>query len=178
MTAMNRRLALLTFVFAAALFVFGGRHDALAQSKLENLTIATAKGKVTFSVEVMRTDEERARGLMNRAYLPADRGMLFDFKEPQIASMWMKNTLIPLDMLFIRKDGTIAYIAENTVPKSLDTIGISEPVLAPFRRLVPNLGGMDISPIFAFIAIQVLQSFVMPPLAAYAGMPQELWRMI
>lgn len=129
MTAMNRRLALLTFVFAAALFVFGGRHDALAQSKLENLTIATAKGKVTFSVEVMRTDEERARGLMNRAYLPADRGMLFDFKEPQIASMWMKNTLIPLDMLFIRKDGTIANIAENTEPHSLRTISAIEPVL-------------------------------------------------
>jgi YggT family protein len=51
-------------------------------------------------------------------------------------------------------------------------------VLAPFRRLVPNLGGMDISPIFAFIAIQVIQSFLMPQLAAYAGMPQELWRMI
>lgn len=55
---------------------------------------------------------------------------------------------------------------------------ISEPVLAPFRKLVPNLGGMDISPIFAFLAIQVIQSFVMPPLAAYAGMPQELFRMI
>ena len=55
---------------------------------------------------------------------------------------------------------------------------ISEPVLAPFRKLVPNLGGLDISPIFAFLAIQVIQSFVMPPLAAYAGMPQELFRMI
>ncbi|WP_397450452.1 YggT family protein [Pseudomonas sp. NA-150] len=55
---------------------------------------------------------------------------------------------------------------------------IAEPVLAPFRRLIPNLGGLDISPIFAFIAIQVLQSYVMPPLAAYVGMPQELWRLI
>ncbi|MDE1168482.1 MAG: YggT family protein [Pseudomonas sp.] len=55
---------------------------------------------------------------------------------------------------------------------------ISEPVLAPFRKIVPNLGGMDISPIFAFLAIQVIQSYVMPPLAAYAGMPQELWRLI
>ena len=55
---------------------------------------------------------------------------------------------------------------------------ICEPLLAPFRKLLPNLGGLDISPIFAFLAIQVIQSFVMPPLAAYAGMPQELWRMI
>ncbi|TDV60548.1 YggT family protein [Pseudomonas sp. LP_7_YM] len=55
---------------------------------------------------------------------------------------------------------------------------ISEPILAPFRRIIPNLGGMDISPIFAFLAIQVLQSYVMPELAAYAAMPQELWRLI
>jgi YggT family protein len=55
---------------------------------------------------------------------------------------------------------------------------ISEPVLAPFRRLIPNLGGMDISPIFAFIAIQVIQSYVMPPLATYAQMPDVLWRLI
>ena len=103
--------------------------DVRAQSKLEPLAIVTSKGKVTFSVEVMRTDEERARGLMNRAYLPADRGMLFDFKAPQIASMWMKNTLIPLDMVFIRKDGSIANIAENTEPHSLRTISSSEPVL-------------------------------------------------
>ena len=67
---------------------------------------------------------------MFRQRLPEDRGMLFDFGEPRPVSMWMKNTYIPLDMLFIRADGTIAYIAENTVPKSLDTIGISEPVLA------------------------------------------------
>jgi YggT family protein len=55
---------------------------------------------------------------------------------------------------------------------------ISEPVLAPFRRIIPNLGGLDISPIFAFLAIQVVQSYVMPELASYVGMPQELWRLI
>ena len=103
-------------------------NNASAQGKLESLTIETAKGPHQFSVEVMRTDEERARGLMNRPYLPADRGMLFDFKQPQIASMWMKNTLIPLDMLFIRKDGTISNIAENTEPHSLRSISSTEPV--------------------------------------------------
>lgn len=129
MKSFSRRFAMMVFGLSAALALLGGPSVALAQSKLENLTIATAKGKVTFAVEVMRTDEERARGLMNRAYLPADRGMLFDFKQPQIATMWMKNTLIPLDMLFIRKDGTIANIAENTEPHSLRTISAIEPVL-------------------------------------------------
>ena len=127
MLSTRRSLVLLALVAFTSLAM--GGWDARAQSKLEQLTIATAKGKVSFSVEVMRTDEERARGLMNRAYLPADRGMLFDFKQPQIASMWMKNTLIPLDMLFIRTDGTIANIAENTEPHSLRTISAIEPVL-------------------------------------------------
>jgi uncharacterized membrane protein (UPF0127 family) len=99
-------------------------------SKIEPLTVATGTDAVMFTVEIADTDELRSRGLMFRQRLPEDRGMLFDFGEPRPVSMWMKNTYISLDMLFIREDGTIAYIAENTVPKSLDTIGISEPVLA------------------------------------------------
>lgn len=125
MHRMRRLLALFLFV----LLLGAGWREAWAQNALETLTIQTAKGPVSFQVEVMRTDEERARGLMNRAYLPADRGMLFDFKAPQPAMMWMKNTLIPLDMLFIRSNGTIANIAENTEPHSLRTIPSAEPVL-------------------------------------------------
>ena len=99
-------------------------------SKIEPLTVATESDAFMFTVEIADTDELRARGLMFRQRLPEDRGMLFDFGAPRPVSMWMKNTYISLDMLFIREDGTIAYIAENTVPKSLDTVGISEPVLA------------------------------------------------
>ena len=99
-------------------------------SKIEPLTIATETDAVMFTVEIADTDELRSRGLMFRQRLPEDRGMLFDFGEPRQVSMWMKNTYISLDMLFIRADGKIAYIAENTVPKSLDTVGVSEPVLA------------------------------------------------
>lgn len=73
----------------------------------------------------------------------------------------------------------VSWIAPNSHNPAAELAWqISEPVLAPFRRLVPNLGGMDISPIFAFIAIQVIQSYLMPVLADYADMPQELWRMI
>ena len=115
--------------FCAVLFLCAAISMSWAQTALETLTIQTSKGPVAFQVEVMRTDEERARGLMNRAYLPADRGMLFDFKAPQMSVMWMKNTLIPLDMLFIRANGTIANIAENTEPHSLRTIPAAEPVL-------------------------------------------------
>ncbi len=104
--------------------------DVVALSKLEPLTIATAGDASMFTVEIADTDELRERGLMFRQRMPEDRGMLFDFGQPRQVGMWMKNTYIPLDMLFVRSDGTIAYVAENTVPKSLDVVGVSEPVLA------------------------------------------------
>jgi uncharacterized membrane protein (UPF0127 family) len=67
---------------------------------------------------------------MFRQRLPEDRGMLFDFGQPRPVAMWMKNTYVPLDMVFIRADGTVAYVAENTVPKSLEAIGVREPMRA------------------------------------------------
>ena len=103
---------------------------AQAETATEPLVIVAAKGEVTFDVEVMRNDEERAKGLMFRRYMPENRGMLFDFKAPQPVFMWMKNTYIPLDMVFIRGDGTIARIAEETEPLSTRTIASGEPVTA------------------------------------------------
>jgi uncharacterized membrane protein (UPF0127 family) len=119
-------LALVALAFAWTLVLPG--ETAVAQA-LEKLVIQTAAGPRVFDVEVMRTDEERAKGLMNRRYLPAERGMLFDFKAEQPVSMWMMNTYIPLDMIFIRKDGTIARIAEMTEPLSTRTIASGENVL-------------------------------------------------
>lgn len=101
-----------------------------APAALEPLEIATTKGVVVLEVEVARTDEQRARGLMYRKELAERYGMLFDFKEDQPVFMWMKNTLIPLDMLFIRSDGSIARIAAMTTPLSTQTIPSGEPVRA------------------------------------------------
>jgi uncharacterized membrane protein (UPF0127 family) len=96
----------------------------------EALTIVTSAGPREFRVEVADDPNERALGLMYRSELAPDAGMIFDFEEPRDVSMWMKNTYIPLDMLFIRADGTIARIAENAEPHSLDAIPSGEPVLA------------------------------------------------
>ena len=81
-------------------------------------------------VEVARDDATRAQGLMYRRSLSPDRGMLFDFKRVEPVSMWMQNTYVSLDMLFIRPDGTIARVAQNTEPLSTRTIPSGEPVLA------------------------------------------------
>ncbi len=86
------------------------------------VTITSKRQAHKFNVEVARTDEEQDRGLMFRTSLPADGGMIFPFAKPRIGSFWMKNTLIPLDMIFIRADGSIDRIAENTIPESLEPV--------------------------------------------------------
>ena len=99
-------------------------------ANLQNLEIVSATGVHVFSVELASNDAERTRGLMFRKELPEGRGMLFDFGVDQDIAMWMKNTLIPLDMLFIRADGRIAHIAENTEPLSTKIIRSGGPVRA------------------------------------------------
>ena len=103
---------------------------ALAQV-LEPLAIVTRGGqRHLFQVEVARNQNDRAQGLMFRRSMAADRGMLFDFERVEPVAMWMQNTYLSLDMLFVRPDGTIARIAANTEPLSTRTIPSGEPVLA------------------------------------------------
>ena len=94
------------------------------------LTIHSDGRAHRFLVEVARTPEEQARGLMHRQSLAPDRGMLFPYSPPQQTGFWMKNTYIPLDMIFIRADRTIANVAENTVPLSLELVPSDGPVIA------------------------------------------------
>lgn len=94
------------------------------------LTIKTAAKNVKFEVEVARTAEEQARGLMFRTALPPFGGMLFPLSAPREVSFWMKDTVIALDMVFIRQDGTIARIAADTIPYSLEKESSGEPVAA------------------------------------------------
>ena len=122
--------------------------DAPAAARADGLielSIATASGPRTFQVEMARTQAEQARGLMYRTDLAADRGMLFPYDPPQWASFWMKNTLIPLDMIFIRQDGTIARIAENTIPESLEPVESGEPVSAVFEIAGGNAAAQGIA---------------------------------
>jgi uncharacterized membrane protein (UPF0127 family) len=104
---------------------------------LQTLEIATKSGVRVFSVEMAVTDEERARGLMYRKELPEGRGMLFDFKRDQEISMWMQNTYIPLDMIFIRADGRIHRIAQNTEPLSTRIVSSGGAV----RAVLEVIGG-------------------------------------
>jgi len=145
-----------TAAFATALMLLGpvtGR--PLHAAELQPLEIVTKAGVRNFSVELAATDEELDRGLMYRRELPEGRGMLFDFKQDRPVGMWMKNTYISLDMLFIRSDGTIVKIAEKTKPHSLENIMSGPPVRAVLeviggsaRKLGIRPGDTVIHPIF------------------------------
>jgi len=119
----------------AAFLVFAACTLAGAQVRAANvqpLEIVTKNGVQVFSVEIATTEEEKTTGLMYRKELPDGKGMLFDFSPEQEVSMWMKNTYIPLDMIFIRADGRILRIAENTEPMSTKIIpsnGLAKGVL-------------------------------------------------
>ncbi len=101
---------------------------AAAQGATIPLTIDTGKGVHRFTVEVALSPEQQAQGLMFRKELKPDGGMIFPMTPPRTASFWMKNTVIPLDMLFINPDGTVAMVAANTRPYSREPVSAGVPV--------------------------------------------------
>lgn len=110
------------------------------------LTIESPGGAHSFTVEVARSPAEQARGLMFRPSLAPDRGMLFPFPAPRQASFWMRNTLIPLDIIFIREDGTITNIARETEPYSLDSYYSEGPVAAVLEIAGGRAAALGIEP--------------------------------
>ena len=119
------------FIKVFLIFLFLYNNSVFAESYIENLEIINDIGKpIQYHVEVAKTDEEQAMGLMNRLDLKDNNGMLFLFNNEKKASFWMKNTFIPLDIIFINKNGSINRIYKNTKPKSLKRIKSKGEVLA------------------------------------------------
>jgi uncharacterized membrane protein (UPF0127 family) len=125
---MTRRLALLILFLAPLLAATPLRAELQSFGKSE-LTIESANGKHHFNIEEAKSEAQMEQGLMFRRSMAPDAGMLFEYEKPQVMTFWMKNTLIPLDMLFIAADGTIADIHERAVPMLLDPINSAMPVL-------------------------------------------------
>jgi uncharacterized membrane protein (UPF0127 family) len=115
-------------VLAAAFAIFASLSVSVPAADLQTLEIVTGNGVHSFAVELAVNDADRAKGLMFRRELPEGRGMLFDFERDEDVAMWMKNTYISLDMIFVQADGRIRRIAENTEPFSLATIPSGGPV--------------------------------------------------
>ena len=99
-----------------------------------------------FTVEIAETRQQRARGLMFRRKMAPDAGMLFDYRRPKPVAMWMKNTYIPLDMLFIRADGSVESIRERAVPHSLASISSKDKVRAVLELNAGTAARLGIRP--------------------------------
>jgi hypothetical protein len=127
-------MRLVAWIAVAICTLVASTPATMAQSdqvwQVEPVTVVTTKGRYTFSAEIADAPELRARGLMYRTHLDDDRAMLFDFKKVGPVTMWMKNTFIPLDMLFVDADGRIVNIARWTTPQSLDVVASSGDALA------------------------------------------------
>ncbi|MEI9916110.1 MAG: DUF192 domain-containing protein [Methylovirgula sp.] len=141
----------LTFSFAVLTGV-----AAFAQSGRNVLLIATASGAHNFNVDVMQSEADLEKGLMFRKSIPADYGMLFDFKHEQSVMMWMKNTFIPLDMLFMDKTGKVVGIIADAEPMSEKILTVSKPTDAVLElrggtaaRIDLKVGDQVRDPIFA-----------------------------
>jgi hypothetical protein len=129
----------LGFALLAAGTSPAGAQQGLASFPRDSLVLHTADGtERALDVELAVSREQQAQGLMYRQSLAADAGMLFIYRPARPVSMWMKNTLIPLDMLFIAEDGEIVKTVERTVPFSLTTISSDGRV----RAVLEINGGM------------------------------------
>jgi uncharacterized protein len=130
--AHSPRVALRAALFAllALAFASAAPLSSEAQMQRETLTLVTASGERKIEIEVARTPDEQAKGLMFRTELADTSGMLFPYSPPRELTMWMRNTYIPLDMVFIRKDGIVHRIEVRTEPLSEAVISSGTPAAA------------------------------------------------
>lgn len=140
----NRLICAALAVAAGALLLM--LYPPAHAAEQQTLEIASKTGVHVFSVDLAVTDEERTRGLMYRREVPEFYGMLFDFKRDQDVSMWMKNTYVSLDMIFIQSDGRIRRIAESTEPESEKIIPSGGPVRAVLEVVAGTARKLGIEP--------------------------------
>ena len=147
---------MLSLLAALGLVLTLGASPAALAASFAPLEIVTKSGVQVFSVEMATTEEEKTTGLMYRKELADGKGMLFDFSPEQEVSMWMKNTYISLDMIFIRADGRILRIAENTEPLSTKIIssgglakGVLEVIAGTAQKYGIKPGDQVAHPLFA-----------------------------
>ena len=143
---MLHRLRIRPFAVVILLLLLLGYLVPASAFELQPLEIVTKTGVHSFAVELVTTPEQQAHGLMFRRELPEGQGMLFDFHREQPTTFWMKNTYIPLDMIFIRGDGRILRVAENTVPLSEAPVPSGGPVRAVLEVIAGTAKKMGIAP--------------------------------
>jgi len=160
MLKLTKAVALsLTLLYAASLSGCHARTGDTAAASLQGelpvseaglnqvaLSVRTSEATHAFIVEIAETGAQQAQGLMFRTRMAPDKGMIFPFSEDRVASFWMKNTVIPLDIIFIRRDGTIESIAAHTIPYSLAPVRSNGPVATVLEIAAGRAAELGIEP--------------------------------
>ncbi len=131
-------MAMISLLLVAA---FAGQSQASGDElrlPVEQVIVSTAQGDIAFATEMATNDDTRSRGLMFRRSMGAREAMLFHWHSPHVVTMWMRNTYIPLDMLFVTADGTVVHVEADTVPQSLEVLSAGREVSA----VLEIVGGM------------------------------------
>ncbi len=140
------RILMLVLTMAGFVKSVNAQSGSIGPAPIELVTIKTQKGEFKFKTEIAKTPITLQRGLMFRHRLPQDRAMLFDWGRDIVANMWMKNTIISLDMIFISRKGIVTGFKTNTVPKSLDVISSGRPIAAVLEVVAGTAARIGLKP--------------------------------
>jgi len=146
LAAVSAFLAFLAVSVLPASMTSAQQAGSLVTFSREPLAIQSGDKLHKFSVELALNNRQHRQGLMFRRRMAADAGMLFIYRREEPISMWMKNTYIPLDMLFIARDGKIRHLAERTVPMSEAVIGSGGPVVAVLELNAGTVSRLGLKP--------------------------------
>ena len=138
--------ALRAIILAIVVFLPCLPAHADAGMRVETVIVVTDKGEFPFKTEIADTHQARQTGLMYRKTMAPEQAMLFDWGEPVMASMWMANTFVSFDMLFIAGDGTVKFIAQNTVPQSREVISANMTVAAVLEVVAGTAARIGLKP--------------------------------
>ena len=143
---MRRLFTCLLMLISISVLPLINHATAAAKMRVETVVVITSSGHHSFAAEIADTAQLRRRGLMQRTQMPPDTGMLFDNGVDREMHMWMRNTLIPLDMIFITRNGIIVKIAKNTRPHSEEIISSGVPVRGVFEVIAGTADRIKLKP--------------------------------
>ena len=141
-------MRILASVLFSLLFLAGPSlaSEEVVRLPVEQVLVTTDRGDIAFATEIATSDETRARGLMFRRSMGEREAMLFHWSPPRVVSMWMRNTFISLDMLFVTADGTVVHVHADTVPESLEVLSAGREVSAVMEVVAGTAAKLGIRP--------------------------------
>jgi len=141
-------MRILASVLFSLLFLAGPSQasEEVVRLPVEQVIVTTDRGDMAFATEIATTDDTRSRGLMFRRSMGEREAMLFHWPTPRLVSMWMRNTYLSLDMLFVAADGLVVHVQANTVPQSLDVLSAGREVTGVMELVAGTAAKLGIRP--------------------------------